>query len=192
MKILRKIICDTAIRVARSITPSSPVPHEIKRILAIVHGGLGDRLMTLPALRALKEKYSTAFIHVVWCGEAIPVENEFESMEEVGKSDFLKQLKIIKRGWDLLFVNSIGIHSATTEIAAAFSNIPLRIGPARDDSYISGYTISYKVYPSMHVTSNNMDAINGEKSISPYPYLININADYQSCLLYTSPSPRDS
>jgi len=172
MKMLRKMICNAAVCIGRMVTGTPSVPPEIRRILAVVHGGIGDRLMTLPALRFLREKYADAVMHVVWCGEALPVEGEFNSMEVVGKNDLFGQLRIMRKEWDLLFVNSIGAHSAVTEIASAFSGISLRIGPMRVEGGISAYNHAYYVPHNEHVTAINMTAASGERYTHPFPYPI--------------------
>jgi len=164
-----------------------PVPQEVRRVLAVVHGGIGDRLMTLPALRALRTRWPGAVIQVAWCGEPLPVQNEFGSFCVIGKNSFVDQWRLMRQGWDVLFVNSIGMHSVVTELASGTSGIPVRIGPRWPGSAASSYTKPFDADPGVHVTAINVAAVVRKEAGQPVAYPVQIAGGQVGAVRHNAP-----
>lgn len=148
-------------------------PDEIKRILCLVQGGLGDRLMTLPALRLMRGLYPEAYMCVVWSGESLyEIDVEFDETLEFSPNDFVFQWKLLHSGWDCLFVNSIGANSITTELAVALSRIPIRIGPRWEYQKRCAYNRSYYLRSNIHLTILNCSGISIHLSQQPLSYYV--------------------
>lgn len=145
----------------------------IKRILCLVAGGIGDRFMALPALRFLRKRYPDAYLCVIWQeGEMGIVNKEFDKTYEFERSSAWQVTKIAKQGFDLCFVNTIGVFRVACELASIVSGAPMRIGPrpANDKPGRSIYTHEYELNPHEHETVINCKSVgwSGEEIVLPY------------------------
>ena len=143
----------------------------VRRVYCVLNGGLGDKLMALPAVRHLRQKYPGAEFRVRFIGAAIP---QFEIQAECRafrKRQFLARLLDAARGADLFFVNSVGVFDVWNEVCALASRAALRIGPIM--SHLQGRSVAYNrpfIYGRLHETAANFNAVSDEPSRGPLPY----------------------
>lgn len=135
-------------------SPATPEPSNVRKILVVGYGGLGDVLFLLPALQALRKHYSQAVItcltgsysagprllqnmtrglvdHIEFCEWTKP---------EVKKQKKEINQKIIDGRYDLLIVPYTG---AVRFFLKGFSSIPIRVGHCRR---IPASSWSYKLF----------------------------------------------
>lgn len=160
-------------------------PDEVKRVLCLVEGGLGDRLMTLPALRLMRKLYPKAYMCVAWSGESLPeIDIEFDKTLKFSPNDFVFQWKLMRSEWDCLFVNSIGANSITTELVVALSRIPIRIGPRWEYQKQCAYNKSYCLRSNIHLTVLNCSGIGIHLSPQPLSYYVKFEMNRESSHRY--------
>ena len=159
--------------------PEYALPEKIKRLLCMVHGGLGDRLMTLPVLRQMRKLYPEAYMCVAWSGESLEeIDRDFDETLEFLPNDFISQWNLIHAGWDCLFVNSVGARSITTEVITAFSRIPLRIGPKWQYQKKSVYNRPYDLRFDRHFTVLNCSWMGDNFLSQPLPYHVQFTSGH--------------
>ena len=143
----------------------------VRRVYCVLNGGLGDKLMALPAVRHLRQKYPGAEFRMRFIGAAIP---QFEIQAECRafrKRQFLARLLDAARGADLFFVNSVGVFDVWNEVCALASRAALRLGPIM--SHHQGRSVAYNrpfIYGRLHETAANFNAVSDEPSRGPLPY----------------------
>lgn len=152
--------------------PKRSLPTTPARILCIVEGGLGDQLMALPALRALKQANPSAHFFVIWTDGGLAFLDEFHGSIECGKKAWLSTCMKALQGWDSTFVTVQGVFSVFCELLSVLSRAPQTIGPAFSDQLRQViYTHPYRYELDEHVTVTNLKATGEsttERSI-PYP-----------------------
>jgi ADP-heptose:LPS heptosyltransferase len=100
------------------------------RVLAIIPGGLGDKLMALPAVRAFRREFEGGSLTVIFVGLVPPfVESEGDEVIGIGSGETGRLLRLAARGYDAVFVSSIGIFDVRMEIAAFLSGARDLRGP---------------------------------------------------------------
>lgn len=143
----------------------------VRSVYCILNGGLGDKLMALPAVRHLKQKYPGAEFRVRFIGAAVP-RFELESCcRSFRKTQFFARLLDAARGADLVFVNSVGVFDVWNEVCALASRAALRIGPVVPG--LRGRAVAYNrpfVYGALHETAANFNAVSDEPASGPLPY----------------------
>jgi len=152
----------------------SPKPDiAIHRILCIVCGGIGDRLLALPAIRFLREQYPQAHVCVAWFDGGIPV-RDMKFQEEVifKPGDVMAKVRLAGRGFDLCFVSSLGYLSAICDVCALVSRARIRRGP-RPGGYRGPliYNFGYDDPPGAHATLVNAEGAGwrGPQRMLSYP-----------------------
>ncbi|MBD3344184.1 MAG: hypothetical protein GF401_03875 [Chitinivibrionales bacterium] len=141
------------------IMPVRQAQGKPQRILCIISGGMGDRLMALPALRNIKNTWPAASVTVLWThGSLDIVDNEFDATMANSSQKPFKSIGIASRPWDLVYVNIIGIYTVFTEFLVALSRAPVRIGPTvPTPPYTKNvYTTTYNINSPAHATITNM------------------------------------
>jgi ADP-heptose:LPS heptosyltransferase len=115
-------------RLGRLLLPVRERP--VRRILCIVCGGIGDRLLALPAIRFLCQKHPNAHLCVAWFeGESPQIAPEFDEELSFSRNEVLPKLRLALRGFDLCFVNTIGVYRIVADACAFLSRARVRIGP---------------------------------------------------------------
>lgn len=143
----------------------------VRRVYCVLNGGLGDKLMALPAVRHLKRKYPGAEFRVRCIGAAIPHLDLDADCCTFRKTQFFARLRDAARGADVFFVNSVGVFDVWNEVCALASRAALRIGPIM--SHLQGRSVAYNrpfIYGTLHETVANFDAVSEERARGPLPY----------------------
>ncbi len=105
-------------------------PQPRKRVLAILTGGLGDKLMALPAVRHFRASHSDCDFTLIVRGPSPPfLDAEADRIFRIAQSDTKTLLRIASHRFDTTFVNSIGIYDVRCEIATSLARAPIRYGP---------------------------------------------------------------
>ncbi len=136
--------------------------HSVHRVLCLISGGLGDRLMALPALRLLRQKYRDAWLCVAWLeGGLPPTDSEFDHVFVFSPKDILPKIRLAGRGWDVIYVNATGVYHVLNELCSLVSKAPVRIGPLPSVAYYrySVYNRPYVIESRKHLTLINCMAI---------------------------------
>ncbi|MFH1762411.1 MAG: glycosyltransferase family 9 protein [bacterium] len=147
----------------------------IERILALICGGLGDRLMSLPALRYLKKEYPKAHLCVAWMEGSLPVvNNEFNEIHDFKEKEIFSKLKLSLNRWDAVYVNIQGVFSITAELCSVMSRAPLRIGPRIEKNRFKQrvYTRPYAISGKDHITIINCHSLFKESEQTALPYKV--------------------
>jgi len=150
-----------------------------ERILCLVCGGLGDRLMALPALRRVKRLYPRAHLCVVWMHGSLEVADaEFSHVIDNGATRWGAVLQNSAERWDVVFVNVQGVFDALVETCAVLSRAPVRIGPIGPDMPLgkSVYTRPYPYRLDEHATAASLRAIDPRAPESPSAYRVRRDA----------------
>jgi ADP-heptose:LPS heptosyltransferase len=154
---------------ARMLPAGAGAP--VRRVCCVLNGGLGDKLMALPAVRHLKQKYPDAEFRVRFIGGAIPRLDLQADCCSFRKSQFLARLGDAARGADVFFVNSVGVFDVWNEVCALASRAALRIGPVI--SHLEGRAVAYNrpfIYGTLHETVANFNAVSEVSADGPLPY----------------------
>ena len=136
------------------------------RILCIISGGLGDKLMSLPAIRCLRAQHPGAHFSVQYIGTAPPlVSREADEIVELSAGSYFARLKHAMQRFDLVFVSSIGVFDVWNELCVLLSRAPQRIGPRfhHVPQMLCVYNRSY-VFGVAHETLVNFMAVGGKPS----------------------------
>ena len=155
------------------VIPAPKPEAAVNRILCIVGGGIGDRLLALPALRFLREEYPQAHICIAWFDGGIPVrDTRFQEEYVFNRGDIMGKVRLAARGFDLCFVSSLGYLSATCDVCALVSRARIRRGP-RPGGYRKRlvYNLAYEDPPGEHITVVNARGAgwHGTQRMLPYP-----------------------
>jgi Glycosyltransferase family 9 (heptosyltransferase) len=155
---------------------SAILPQEARsptRVLCIVSGGVGDKLMALPAVRLLRRSFPDAHFVLQFIGSAAPFsENEAEEVVHFGPEEFGRRLFFAAGGFDVVFVNSVGVFDLWNEVCALVSRAGIRMGPRyrHVPCKQTVYNRSY-IYGSDHETVVNWLGAGGAASaIGPLAY----------------------
>lgn len=143
-----------AIALSAQALPYRP-PREVRSVLCILEGGLGDRLMALPAVRTLKSSYTEASVTVALSGPVPFLEQEFDCVVDWSSLGIRAKLRLVRRRFDVCFVNSIGVYDPWNELLAIASGAWLRLGPRYPHVRQTGYTDPYAFGTGMHETIVN-------------------------------------
>ena len=155
--------------VARMLPARGGAP--VRRVYCVLNGGLGDKLMALPAVRHLRHKYPDAEFRVRCIGAAIPQLELLADCRTFQKTQFLERLRDAARGADVFFVNSVGVFDVWNEVCALASRAALRIGPIM--SHLQGRAVAYNrpfIYGTLHETVSNFNAVSEKPASGPLPY----------------------
>lgn len=153
-----------------------PVRSETNRVLAILTGGLGDKLMDLPAVQYLRREFPHKELTLLVIG---PIPPFF-----AGQADRVIQVAAKKpsalhrealRGYDTVFVNSIGVFDVHCEAAAFLSGARDLRGPrfASIPENRTVYTRSY-VFDQGHETVINLRGAGGQTTEDRVPYRLTL------------------
>lgn len=145
---------------------------ETNRVLCILTGGLGDKLMALPAVRHFREEFAPRPLTLIVSGAAPPFfENEADHLVSLKAGDTAGLLREARRGFDACFINSLGVFEVRMELAAYLSRAhdlrgPRFAGVAPDRTV---YTRSY-VFGDGHETAINLRGAGGKPDADRVPY----------------------
>ncbi|MDX2080499.1 MAG: glycosyltransferase family 9 protein [Terrimicrobiaceae bacterium] len=134
---------------------------EPRRVVCVLEGGVGDKILALPAVRHLRRRHPKARLTIQSVG-ILPVgfEAEADEIVLVGKSDLFRRIRTAR--CDELFVSSVGIFDVRNELVAALSGASVRRGP-RHAAMRPGDTIyepSY-VFGAAHEAEVNLAGAGG-------------------------------
>lgn len=116
-------------------------------MLAILAGGLGDKLMALPAIRSFRSQFPGKDFTLVIIGITPPFfDAEADDIISVSENDTFALFQIARRGFDACFVNSIGIFDVRCEVAAFLCGSRDLRGPVHDSQRTKStiYSIPYR------------------------------------------------
>lgn len=152
------------------------------RVLSILNGGLGDKLMALPAVRHFRASHPDSESTLVIRGVTPPfLDGEADHFLTIAHRDTKALLRIAARRFDAVFVNSIGIYDVRCEIAATLARAPVRYGPCFDfqqpDRTI--YNESF-VFGEAHETLANFRAVGGKTDQPTLGYPLQLPPDSAS------------
>ncbi|MBD3319704.1 MAG: hypothetical protein GF350_01255 [Chitinivibrionales bacterium] len=159
------------------IIPPRPGKQTVRKILCLISGGLGDRLMALPALRELKKQYPQATMTVAWMhGSLDIVDQEFHAVVNNAACRIVQIFQIALRNQDIVYVNIVGIFNVFSELLVSLSRAPVRIGPAPHDSVYTKriYTDICDIKPGLHSTAINLAFTESGRFLSPVPYPVSV------------------
>jgi hypothetical protein len=149
------------------------------RVLCILTGGLGDKLMALPAVRHLRHEFPDSEFTLVICGIAPPCfAGEADRFLSVPAPNTLELIRIALSGFDTCFVNSIGIFDTRFELMAFLSGGTDLRGPIHlsQGGSRTVYTRPY-VFGDGHETVINFRGAGGRTEEKHLEYLL----DWQPC-----------
>lgn len=164
----------------RALLPAAsrwrPARRETKRVLAILAGGIGDKLMDLPAVQSLRREFPDKELTLLVIGAVPPF--------FAAQADRLTQVDIKKpsalhrealRGFDTVFVNSIGVFEVHCELAAFLSGARDLRGPrfASIPAERCLYNRSY-VFDQGHETVSNLRGAGGQTTEDRVPYRLTL------------------
>lgn len=150
---------------------SRPAGTTVGSMLCIVEGGLGDRLMALPALRHLRSRYASASMTVMLSGPMPScVAEEFDVVCDWSGWNLWRRINTCRRGYDLCYISSVGVYNPLNEILALVSGAHLRIGPRYEHVTRTAYSKSYVFGTGAHETVINARAVGwaGDDTALPY------------------------
>ena len=135
--------------------------------------------MALPAIRCLREELPSHYFTII-CEGCVPpfVETEVERMIGIRNGHGWKKVIYALIGFDVCFVNSIGLFDIWSELAAFVSGAPDLRGPCTPESSPNRiiYTKPY-VFGAGHETLVNFRGAGGESSARTLPYPLSLSAD---------------
>jgi ADP-heptose:LPS heptosyltransferase len=155
------------------LLPSQTLSAPPRRILCLIAGGLGDRFMALPALRACRTRYPDAYIQVCLLDGGLPgIEAHLGRVYTAGTPRRrVTVMRLCLQRWDMVYVNATGIYRVWVEWYTLLSRAPLRIGPCtRDIDPTPLYTRCFRVDDALHLTAINMRGMCPSPQQSQYPY----------------------
>lgn len=104
-----------------------------ERVLCILTGGLGDKLMALPAIRNFRSEFAGKEFTLAVPGITPPFfESEADRLVSISEGDTPGLLRCAMRGFDACFVNTIGIFDVRCELAAFLSGAADLRGPVHN------------------------------------------------------------
>jgi len=157
-----------------SLLARNSSPQKRNRVLCIVTGGLGDKLMALPAVRHLRAEFPQSKITLLYLGAAPPfVKNEADQVVELPATATLPLLKRAAKKYDVCFVNSIGIYDVRCEVAAFATNAPDRRGPRFGREKATIYNHPF-VFGESHETRSNFLGAGGTSEAAALNYPLSL------------------
>jgi hypothetical protein len=140
------------------------------RVLFILTGGLGDKLMALPALRQFRREFAPRPLTLVVLGPVPPFfESEADRVVGLAADDTPGLLREARRGFDACFVNSLGVFEVRLELAAFLSGARDSRGPKFPTMRRSVYSRPY-VFGEGHETAINLRGAGGTPTQDRVPY----------------------
>jgi ADP-heptose:LPS heptosyltransferase len=149
------------------------------RVLCVLTGGLGDKLMALPAVRHFRSSHAGAHFTLLFDGDALPfADAEADEVLEIRKHDTKGLLAIARRGYDAFFVNSIACFRTRFELAAYLTGATERRGPRFKDIGMGKtvYRPDY-VFGEGHETRINFAGAGGQTDLLALAYPLNVPPD---------------
>lgn len=132
---------------------------DVTSILCIVDGGLGDRLMAIPALRHLRSCFPKARMTVALSGPVPLLASEFDECTDWSGWSVWQKMALCRRRYDLCFVSSIGVYDPLNELLALVTGARTRIGPRYEHVKRTAYTEPYVFGTGGHETVVNARAV---------------------------------
>ncbi len=156
-----------------------PPRSETNRVLAILAGGIGDKLMDLPAVQYLRQEFPEKELTLVVIGAVPPffaAQADHLIQVDVKKPSLLHRTAL--RGFDTVFVNSIGVFDVHCELAAFLSGSRDLRGPrfANVSERRTVYTRSY-IFDQGHETVINLRGAGGHTTEDRVPYRLTFPDD---------------
>lgn len=153
----------------RALPRRAPTP--IRRIFCVVEGGLGDRLMTLPALRHLRGSYPEATMTVAMSGPVPYLDGGFDQVVDWSSQSVIAKMRLARQRYDLCFVNSLGVYSPINELISLATGAWRRIGPRYANVSRTAYTEAFEYAANEHITVVNARAVGwkGPETALGYP-----------------------
>lgn len=142
------------------------------RTLAIITGGLGDKLMALPAVRHLRQEFPAKPLTLVFLGLVPPFcEKEADCVLSIPQDNARALVHATRGGYDTCFVNSIGVFDVRCELAAFLTRTLDTRGPryAHRDPFRVVYNHTY-VFAEGHETVSNLRGAGGSTEADTLPY----------------------
>jgi ADP-heptose:LPS heptosyltransferase len=150
------------------------------RVLFLLTGGIGDKLMALPAIRQFRQEFPSKPLTLIVMGIAPPFfAGEADHLIQLGMDDTAGLLREARRGFDACFVNSVGIFEVRLELAAFLSGARDLRGPKFPGTGRSLYSRPYD-FGVGHETAINLRGAGGTPSEDRVPYLLTIPPDAKS------------
>lgn len=149
-----------------------PVGRSSGRAAVILAGGLGDKLMALPAVRHFREERRPLPLTLILLGIAPPfLENEADRIVRLAADDTRGLLREARQGFDACFVNSVGVFEVRLEFAAFLTGARDTRGPRFSTTPPSRtvYARSY-VFGEGHETAVNLRGAGGHPESAGVPY----------------------
>lgn len=135
---------------------------EPRRVVCVLEGGVGDKVMALAAVRHLRARHPRARFILQSVG-VLPAgfEDEADEIVIVRKSDLLRRIRTAR--CDEIFVSSVGIFDVRNELVAALSGARIRRGPRFESMSPRNtvYNASY-VFGSGHEAAVNLAGAGGD------------------------------
>jgi hypothetical protein len=101
-----------------------------RSVLCIVSGGVGDKLMALPAVRFLRRSFPDANFVLQFIGSPSPFsENEADEVFDFAPEERARRLCFASGGYDVVFVSSVGVFDLWNEVCTLASRAAIRMGP---------------------------------------------------------------
>jgi ADP-heptose:LPS heptosyltransferase len=101
-----------------------------RKVLCILPGGLGDKLMALPAVRLLRRTFSASHFVLQFLGSPAPFSpNEADEVVHFGPEERGRRLRFAAGGYDVVFVSSVGVFDLWNEVCTLASRARIRMGP---------------------------------------------------------------
>ncbi len=148
------------------------------RVLVLLTGGLGDKLMALPAIRSFRREFAPLPLTLVVMGIAPPFfDAEADQIVRLKSGQNARLLREVRRGFDACFVNSLGVFEVRMELAAYLSGASDRRGPrfATVPPDQTVYTRPY-VFGEGHETVINLRGAGGVTREDRIPYPLRVPA----------------
>lgn len=156
-----------------------PARQPTRHVLLILTGGLGDKLMALPAIRYFRREFSSHSLTLVVLGITPPFfEVEADTVVRLPADDTRGLLAVARKGYDACFVNSLGVFEVRTELAAFLSGARDLRGPrfAGVAPHRTVYSRSY-VFGQGHETVVNFHGAGGRTAEERLPYPLTVPAE---------------
>jgi ADP-heptose:LPS heptosyltransferase len=142
----------------------------------LLTGGIGDKLMALPAIRQIRAEYRDSHFTIIATGVTPPFwEEEADQIFTLSHSRNWQKALLAKEGFDMCFVNTVGFFDIWSEVAAFVSGARDLRGP-RSTDMSDGETVYTRPFPfgGGHETLVNLLGAGGASDEARVPYPLRI------------------